>query len=89
MGKHVLTPEDGSKRGKKSKRGPSLVTALKKILSEKPEIEDQLMTALVQHAMDGSPAHMKLAMEYLDGKVKEQVEHSGPDGGPIENINKI
>lgn len=74
MPRHVLTREDSIKGGKSSRRGPSLVNELKKQLEESPEIVGDLMSALIKHAKEGSPAHMKMALEYLDGKVPDKVE---------------
>ena len=83
----------GSKRtieaAKKSKRGVSLVTTLKRKLENNPDIADQLMQALIEHAVDGSPAHMKLAMEYLDGKVTDKVEMTGKDGEALKTVTDI
>ena len=63
-----------SEAGKKSKRGPSIVAALKKKLKESPDVEKTIMDALILHATDGSPAHMKMILEYIDGKVPDKVE---------------
>ena len=74
---------------KKSRRGPSLVTKLKNYLRDNPDKEKALVEALVNNALDGNPAHMKMALEYVDGKVKDQMELTGKDGGPLETDGKI
>jgi hypothetical protein len=73
--------------GKKSKRPPSIATALKKLLQEDDKLTPELLAkACIKHALDGSPAHMKLAMEYIDGKVTDKVEMTGADGGAMEIV---
>ena len=83
-------PERAKAAGKKSKRQPSIANALRKLLSEDDKLTPELLAkACVKHALDGSPAHMKLAMEYLDGKVTDKVEMTGKDGEALNNVTEI
>lgn len=43
--------------------------------------------ALVRKAKKGDVRAIELVLAYVVGKPTERVEHSGPDGGPIEFLN--
>jgi hypothetical protein len=84
-----------SEAGKKGKRGPSLITALKQIFEEAREKDTDLspkkfMTEIALKCKNkGDAALLRLILEYLEGKVKDKVEHSGPDGQPIQTKIEI
>jgi len=44
---------------------------------------------LLNQAAAGEPWAIREIADRLDGKPKQQIEASGPDGGPIETINRI
>ena len=84
-----FTSETARAAGKKSKRGPSIITRLKEYIKNNPSEEIELVEALLRHAKDGNGKFMEMAIQYLDGKVADKHEHSGPDGGPIDQTLKI
>jgi hypothetical protein len=67
--------KEASEAGKKSKRPPSIATAIKKLLAESKELTPEILAeSCIKHALKGSPQHIKLIMEYIDGKVPDKLE---------------
>ncbi len=67
-----------SEAGKRSKRGPSLLTALKKTLAtDKKLTPDRISQGMLLSMMKGNAGMARLVMEYLEGKVpdKFKVDH--------------
>lgn len=81
-----FTKETAKKAGKKSKRGESKKTkAIKELLS--PHADD-VSLQLVISAKDGQPWAVKLFMEYLYGKPKQEIDFN--QAGDIEiNVNYV
>jgi len=60
--------------GKKSKRGPSIKSAMKRLI-ESGEIDvDEIAKGMFQQALEGNGAYAKLVMEYIDGKVVQPID---------------
>jgi hypothetical protein len=81
-----------SEAGKKSKRKPSLKRALRDYLAKETSengklSEENVVKSVLLHAMKGNSGMAKLIFEYVDGKVKDIKEHTGPDGGPINVLS--
>lgn len=93
----TLKPFDSKRAaeaGKKSRRSVSLKTALKNMFIEEIKkngniTPDKFVRMCAAHGMKGNSAMAKLIFEYIDGKVKDQLELTGEDGKPIENKIKI
>jgi len=65
--------------GKKSKRGVSLKTALKKMFKEQNDMsgdlsEENFVKACTLAGMKGNAGMAKIIFEYIDGKVKQEIE---------------
>lgn len=73
MAKHELTPEDGQKGGEKSKRGISIVRAIKEHF-ESGTVDLKQVSKLMCLMMGKNPAMARLIMEYIDGKVPEKID---------------
>jgi hypothetical protein len=79
----IKTSEQAREMGRKSKRGASLKTVLKKVFdkggefSRKDFVENCIKLARV------NPAMAKIIWEYESGKVTETVELTGKNGVPI------
>ena len=96
--KKVGTPfnsKTAAAAGKKSKRGVSLKRALRELLQKEADKNGQLspeniVRAMADHGMQGNSAMLKLMFEYVDGKVKDELEVSGTgeDGSiKVEFVN--
>ena len=73
-----------ARSGGKAKKGSiSIKAAMKRALENGSINVDDLAQAFLLHAKEGNAPYAKLALEYLDGRVKEQVELTGENGGPI------
>lgn len=66
-------PERASLAGKKSKRKYSVINAIKLELMNEDKL-DQLAKVCIEKAIEGSYPHMKLILDYLEGKPKEKIE---------------
>ena len=64
----------GSEAGKKSKRGISIKSALKRQLREGKIDSDTLALAILKKVLHGDAAMTRLVMEHLDGKPKDTVD---------------
>lgn len=78
--------QSGNPKGRP--KGPSLVGALRKVLTDaggEAALEDLAKTWFA-HAKKGNPVLFKELLERLDGKVaqKTETELTGRDGGPVE-----
>lgn len=49
-----------------------------------PQALDKLADALVAKGLEGDVSALKEIGDRLDGKPKQQIEHSGEDGGPLQ-----
>ena len=86
MAKEDLKPfKKGEKRAKelgakggRAKKGHVSIKATMKRLLDSGEIDvNKLSQSLFLHAMKGNSGIAKLILEYVDGKVKDEIEHSG------------
>jgi hypothetical protein len=84
-----FTSEQAREAGKKSKRGRSLKTLLREVCENGEIDEKKFIKSLYLNAMKGNSGIAKLIMEYREGKVVDKVEHSGPDGDPINSKIQI
>lgn len=70
----------GSKRaseaGKKGGKSPSLKGAMKRLLTNGTVDPDLIAKGILLHAAK-NPGMARLALEYMDGKVTQPVEHTG------------
>jgi hypothetical protein len=84
-GKDNLTPftkddNRAAEAGRKSKRGPSLIDALKKVFQEAKENDTDLapkkfMAEIAQKCKKkGDAALLRLMLEYMEGKVPDKIE---------------
>lgn len=73
--------------GRKPKR-PELTPALRRLLRQKradgTTNREALAQKLLELALAGDVVALKYVFDRLDGRPVEQLEHSGPDGGPIQ-----
>jgi len=70
----IKSSEQAREMGRKSKRGVSIKSALKKQLETGKIDVDKLAGMFFIQAMKGNSAYAKMIMEYIDGKVKDQIE---------------
>ena len=56
------------------KRGVSLVTKLKSLLNEEPEIATSIMNKLLEKAKQGDLKAVEMVMDRIDGKVVQPTE---------------
>ncbi len=86
----------GSKGGKKSRRKPLdqefralIMACLEEIVPNSKKLKKQLMVdAAFKEFISGNYRPMAYIIDRAFGKPKDNIELSGPDGGPIEsNIN--
>lgn len=77
--------KEASECGKKSKRGVSIKSAMKRLIKSGKVDVDKYAQSLFDNAMKGNAGIAKLISEYLDGKVTEKTELTGRDGEPLEN----
>jgi len=59
--------------------------AIQKHIAEHPEDVTAAIKAAFAQTKRGSFVHLRELADRTDGPVKQQVEHSGEDGGPIEH----
>jgi hypothetical protein len=85
MSKEDLTPftkddNRASEAGKKSKRGPSLINALKHVFEEAKENDTDLaprkfMAEIAEKCKNkGDAALLRLILEYMEGKVPDKLD---------------
>ena len=76
----IKTSEQAREMGRKSKRGASLKTVLKRIFDKGDKFtRDQFIVDCLKMAKK-NPAMAKIIWEYDSGKVTEKVEMTGADG---------
>ncbi len=78
------TREAGRKGGHASKGKVSIKSALRRALDTGTVDVDLLAKSLLLHAQDGNAGIARLVTEYIDGKVKDQMELTGADGQPFQ-----
>lgn len=86
MPKHILTPEDGAKGGRKSRK-QGLKTFRQYLIDAGEEGQDQLRRvgkALLDRAESGDPAAIKLVLSYTEGLPKQDLDITS--GGQPINI---
>ena len=66
--------------GKKSKRGVSIKSALKRMFAEGRVSQDEFVDNLAEQAKQGNGAIAKLIVECIDGKVTDKLEITGAGG---------
>lgn len=74
--------ESGNPNGR-PKKGYSITETIRAMMDEKPEIKQALSTKVIEMALKGDLAAMKLVWSYLEGMPMQKQELSGPEGGPI------
>ena len=70
-------------------RGALFGGALRRVLAEAGTNREKLLEiadALVAKAMSGDVPAIKEIADRIDGKVPQGVNHSGPNGGPVQVI---
>lgn len=75
----ILPGHTGNPNGRPPK-GYSITETLKAMMDEKPEIKQALGTKLVEMALKGDLAAIKLLMSYIDGNPVQRNELTGKDG---------
>lgn len=69
---------------------PYLIEELRAVDPKKGKRVGRLFArALIKLAMKGSGTIAKEILERVEGKVKKEIEHSGPGGGPIRQENVV
>ena len=64
-----------ARKGGEAKKGHvSIKSAMKRALDEGRIDVNELVESFYLHAKDGNPAFAKLLLEYVDGRVKEEVD---------------
>lgn len=74
--------ESGNPNGRPPK-GYSITETIKAMMAEKPEIKQALSTKVIEMALKGDLAAIKLVWGYLEGMPTFKSEVSGPDGEPL------
>jgi len=74
--------------GGRPKHKPFL-EAIEKHIKEHPEDVTAAIKAAFAQTKRGSFVHLRELADRTDGPVKQQVEHSGEDGGPIEHTIRL
>jgi hypothetical protein len=83
-----FTGGDDPRRGTGKRRKPFL-EAIEKYIEENPEeVAAAIKTAFAQ-TRKGNFSYLRELMDRVDGPVKQQVEHTGQDGGAIEHTIKF
>lgn len=59
--------------------------AIRKHIEEHPEDVPAVIKAAFAQSKRGSVAHLRELADRTDGPVKQQIEHTGEDGGPVEH----
>lgn len=75
--------QSGNPNGRPPK-GYSITETLKEMMGAKPEIKQALGTKLIELALKGDLAAIKLLMSYLDGNPIQRTELTGADGAPVQ-----
>jgi len=75
--------QSGNPNGRPPK-GHSITDTIKEMMGEKPEIKKALGTKLIELALKGDMAAIKLLMGYMDGMPVQPTELTGRNGGPLE-----
>lgn len=75
--------QSGNPNGRPPK-GHSITETIKEMMGEKPEIRRALGTKLIELALKGDMAAIKLLMGYMDGMPVQPTELTGRNGGPLE-----
>jgi hypothetical protein len=80
--------------GKKSKRGISLKTSLRKFFEKEVKkngkiTPEKFMQAGVLHGMKGNAQMFKLVYEIMEGKITDKVELTGSMDNKLEIIKKV
>lgn len=77
-------PGQSGNPGGRPKRKPFL-EEIEKWIAAHPEDITKAVKQAFQKAKDGDLPYLRELMDRVDGTVKQQVEHTGDDGGPIEH----
>lgn len=80
--------EPSANPGGRPKRKPFL-EAIQKHIEEHPEDIAIAIKQAFAKAKRGELPHLRELADRVDGPVKQQVEHTGEDGGPIEHTIKF
>ena len=84
-----FTKETARLAGQKSKRPVSIKTALKRRLQNGTITPDDVADAIIKFSTKGNAAYGKLLIEYIDGKVTDKMEMTGPDGQPLKTCVEV
>lgn len=82
-------PNNNANPNGRPKKGESLSEVMRTFLEQIPEGQEKTYKELFvsksySKAYEGDPTFAKLIWNYMDGMPKQSLEHSGPDGGPIQ-----
>lgn len=65
-------------------KGYSITEWFKNMLNSRPEVKEAMGNSILKKALEGDTTAQKLVWQYMDGMPKQALEHSGPDGSPID-----
>lgn len=80
-----FTSETGRSAGRKSKRGVSIKTELKRLLSSGEVDVKELGKNIFEHVKNGNSGFLRVVMEYLEDKEPGSLIALNEDGEPIQN----
>jgi Family of unknown function (DUF5681) len=79
--------QSGNPGGKRKTR-PLSEALLRNLHSRDPATRalrlELVVRCVVDHALAGDPNAWRLLWEYIDGRPPQFLEHSGPEGGPVQ-----
>lgn len=78
--------ESGNPNGRPPK-GYSITETMKAMLGEKPEIKDALGRKVLEMALKGDIAALKLVWQYMDGMPKQEVDITTPTTVTINHVH--
>lgn len=65
------------------KKGYSITETIRSMMDEKPEIKQALSTKVIEMALKGDLAALKLVWSYLEGMPIAKTELTGKEGEPL------
>ena len=78
-------PGKSGNPGGRPKTAKPFLTAIIEHIEKHPEDVTAAIKTAFQQARRGSVPHLRELADRVDGPVKQQVEHTGENGGPIEH----
>lgn len=86
---HPVKKGDPSLNPSGRPKSKPFLDAIQKHIKEHPEDVTAAIKAAFAQTKRGSFVHLRELADRTDGPVKQQVEHTGEDGGPIEHTIKF